>query len=415
MRPDSRAAWIWAVLATGAGFAGRAFADDAHEWLERMNTALMTRSYVGDFFHVQDGRVEALRIIHRVERGEVRERLVSLDGSGREFIRTGTELACYLPDKKTVLVEERPAGDSLFANLPAFDHGAAGSYELQSHERARLMGRDTRVITVTPHDEFRYGYRLWIDESTAMPLKTQLCDEHGNVIEQVVFAHITLPERIPDSDFLPGISTHGFRWLRHEPKPVTSGVPNPAVGPDNAGNWSALRLPPGFRMTTRTSQPMPGSAGPVTHLVFSDGLASVSVFVESGAAPEGTSGEALSRVGSSSAYSTVVEGHQVTAVGEVPPETVRYIASSVQQQMPAGVPGAPTIAPTTIATVAPAAMAPPLPERTIAAPTMPESTTGALAGALPDPARAGFAGDPGTLGLPPGQFGPGPLSLNPGR
>jgi hypothetical protein len=83
--------------------------------------------------------------------------------------------------------------------------------------------------------------------------------------------------------------------------------------------------------------------------------------------------------------------------------------------MPAGVPGAPTIAPTTIATVAPAAMAPPLPERTIAAPTMPESTTGALAGALPDPARAGFAGDPGTLGLPPGQFGPGPLSLNPGR
>jgi len=366
-----------------------------------MNTALMTRSYVGDFFHVQDGRVEALRIIHRVERGEVRERLVSLDGSGREFIRTGSELACYLPDKKTVLVEQRPAGDSLFANLPAFDHGAAGSYELQSHERARLMGRDTRVITVTPHDEFRYGYRLWIDESTAMPLKTQLCDEHGNVIEQVVFAHITLPERIPDSDFLPGISTHGFRWLRHEPKPATAAVPNsvsgPVAGPENAGTWEALRLPPGFRMTTRTSQPMPGSAGPVTHLVFSDGIASVSVFVESSAVPEGASGEALSRVGSSSAYSTVVEGHQVTAVGEVPPETVRYIASSVQQQMPAGLAGGPTMAPTPIA------------------PTAPEPTTVALPGAPPYPARAGFAGDPGSLGVPPGQFGPGPLSLNPGR
>jgi sigma-E factor negative regulatory protein RseB len=401
MRPDSRAAVIWAVLATGAGFAGRAFADDAHEWLERMNTALMTRSYVGDFFHVEDGRVEALRIIHRVERGEVRERLVSLDGSGREFIRTGTELACYLPDKKTVLVEQRPAGDSLFANLPAFDRGAAGSYELQSHERARLMGRDTRVITVTPHDEFRYGYRLWIDESTAMPLKTQLCDEHGNVIEQVVFAHITLPERIPDSDFLPGISTHGFRWLRHEPKPATAAVPNPVsgpvAGPENAATWEALRLPPGFRMTTRTSQPMPGSAGPVTHLVFSDGLASVSVFVESSAVPKGASGEALSRVGSSSAYSTVVEGHQVTAVGEVPPETVRYIASSVQQQIPEGLAGGPTMAPTPMA------------------PTTPEPPTVPLPGAPPYPARAGFAGDPGSLGVPPGQFGPGPLSLNPGR
>jgi hypothetical protein len=77
---------------------------------------------------------------------------------------------------------------------------------------------------------------------------------------------------------------------------------------------------------------MPGSSGPVTHLVFTDGLASVSVFVESAAAPAGLRGESLSRVGSSSAYSTVVDGHQVTAVGEVPLETVRYIASSVQQQ-----------------------------------------------------------------------------------
>ena len=90
-----------------------------------------------------------------------------------------------------------------------------------------------------------------------------------------------------------------------------------------------MRLPPGFRMTLRSAQSMPGATGPVEHLVFSDGLASVSVFVES--AVEGKSPmSGPARVGSSSAFSTTVGGHQVTAVGEVPPETVRVIASSLK-------------------------------------------------------------------------------------
>src|SRR5215475_8927639 len=85
--------------------AGVAMADEPGKWLERMNEALTTRNYDGTFSHWQGGRVEMLRIIHRVQNGAVSERLVSLDGSGREFIRTGSNLACYLPDKKTVVVE----------------------------------------------------------------------------------------------------------------------------------------------------------------------------------------------------------------------------------------------------------------------------------------------------------------------
>ena len=82
--------------------------------------------------------------------------------------------------------------------------------------------RDTRVITVTPKDEFRYGYRLWIDESTAMPLKTQLCDAHGHVIEQIVFASLTLSSRIPDTAFKPEVSTEGFQWVRDRAGPVAA-------------------------------------------------------------------------------------------------------------------------------------------------------------------------------------------------
>ena len=83
-------------------------AEEPIKWLERMNQALTTRNYDGTFSHWQGGKVEMLRIIHRVQDGAVDERLVSLDGSGREFIRSGRDLACYLPDKKTVLIGAPP-------------------------------------------------------------------------------------------------------------------------------------------------------------------------------------------------------------------------------------------------------------------------------------------------------------------
>jgi len=284
------------------------------------------------FSHWQDGRVEMLRIVHRNQNGQITERLASLDGSGREFIRTGTELTCYLPDRRTVLVETQSGEQgSLLASFPTFDEKSAGFYDIQELVRTRLNRRTTRVIAVTPRDEFRYGYRLWIDELTAMPLKTQLCDAHGRVIEQVVFASLTLASHIPDSAFRPEVATDGFQWLRNDPH---------TVGPDLANTsalWSALKLPPGFRMTMRSAQVMPGARDPVSHLVFTDGLASVSVFVESRSEvlrPNQQPVSGVANVGSASAFSTVIDGHKVTAVGEVPPETVRFIASSVKRSEP---------------------------------------------------------------------------------
>lgn len=308
-------------------------AEEPSQWLERMNQALTARNYDGTFSHWHGGKVEMLRIIHRVQDGAVAERLVSLDGSGREFIRSGSDLACYLPDKRTVLVEKRPADESLLGGFPAVNSQTASFYDIQEVARTRLNRRDTRVITVAPKDEYRYGYRLWIDESTAMPLKTQLCDGKGRVIEQIVFASLTLSSRIPDSAFKPDVSTAGFQWLRNDATPAKE-------TPENASLvWNALKLPPGFKMAARSAQVMPGSTDPVSHLVFSDGLASVSVFVETETKSEvsedgQTVTEESTRLGSSSVYSTVTGGRKVTAVGEVPPATVRSIASSFSSQSP---------------------------------------------------------------------------------
>ena len=134
--------WALAGAAHGADPAQRTSADAVHpqkispvdapaQWLERMNQALTTRNYDGTFSHWQGGRVEMLRIIHRVQDGTVSERLASLDGSGREFIRTGASLACYLPDKRTVVVEQRPQRESL-VGFPALNEQAASFYDIRA-------------------------------------------------------------------------------------------------------------------------------------------------------------------------------------------------------------------------------------------------------------------------------------------
>jgi sigma-E factor negative regulatory protein RseB len=324
-----------AVVALGCLGAAAALADEPVQWLTRMNQALTTRNYDGTFTHWHGGQVEMLRIIHRVQDGTVSERLAALDGSGREFIRTGSSLACYLPDKRTVVVEQRPQAQPL-VGFPAVNEHTANFYDIKQVARVRLNRHDTHLITVTPRDEYRYGYRLWIDDATAMPLKTQLCDAHGEVIEQIVFSNLNVVAHIADAAFRPDFSTEGFQWVRDVRTP-----PPPAA--DSAA-WTALHLPPGFYMSMRAAQTLPGSSQPVDHLVFTDGVASVSVFVEhrelalqtqgvASPAPEAQAPVAeVAEVGSSSAFSTVVDGHKITAVGEVPPATVQFIATQVKAQ-----------------------------------------------------------------------------------
>ena len=149
-RHSKRLVWFVTGLTVAAGVA---VADEPREWLERMNQALISRNYDGVFSHWQGGHVEMLRIIHRLQDGEITERLVSLDGSGREFIRSGAELACYLPDQRTVVVEKRSEGRPLLGNFPSFDETSAGVYDIEELKRTRFNRRNTRVIAVTPRDD----------------------------------------------------------------------------------------------------------------------------------------------------------------------------------------------------------------------------------------------------------------------
>jgi sigma-E factor negative regulatory protein RseB len=314
-----------ALLLAGSSMAAEPARPAPQDWLMRMERALETRNYQGVFVHQHSGQAQSLRILHRNAANSVDERILMLDGTGREFIRHGNELVCYLPDQRAVLVDNNPDSGGLLAEFRRIDTGSSGQYRVRELPATNFSGRAVRVIAVESRDRFRYGYRLWIDEKSAMPLKTQLRSARNEIIEQLWFTELTLPRQISDASFKPQTDATDYQWLRHE-RPSNLAATQTA---DTAG-WQAADLPPGFRMTVRSQQQLPGREAPVTHLVFSDGLASVSVFVEQGTAEPGAAGDAgdVRRLGSSSAYSTVVSGYRVTAIGEVPPDTVRAIASS---------------------------------------------------------------------------------------
>ena len=323
---------LTAIVAAAWAMSQAVAADDARGLLERMERSLATRNYQGTFVHEHDGQSETLKIVHRVVGNEVAERIASMDGSGREIVRRNGELRAYFPDRRLVLVESGPKEGLLLNDLRRLDNAASQMYRLHEEAATRISGRAARVIAVEPQDDMRYGYRVWIDESSAMPLKTQLRTLAGRVVEQLVFTELTLPAHIAETMLQARVMARDYRWLRHDTAALAS---QPAIDSAAGTTWDAVRLPPGFRLTANSMQILAGASAAVTHLVFSDGVASVSVFVEPQRAadldsPSLPAAATLTNLGPSSALSVEVNGHWVTAIGEVPPATVRAIASSMR-------------------------------------------------------------------------------------
>ncbi len=296
---------------------------DARVWLERMAQALVERNYDGRFIHSTETQSETMRIVHRNQGGKIIERLVSLDGLGREYIRTNSEVTYYMPDKRAVLVESRADSDALLTLIPEYQPGLEAYYDISTGPTTKVLERKAQLVTVQPRDQYRYGYRLWLDAETAMPLKSQLFDRQGKVVEQMAFAELALREHVADRDVSPGVNAGGYEWTRHEVRRRT--VTQDVVG------WRVTNLPPGFKLKVTRLQPVMGSNVPVRHLVYSDGLATVSMFIEQVAARDDNS-TGLQKVGSAYAFHSDVQGYQITAVGEVPAVTVKSMVSSLTRE-----------------------------------------------------------------------------------
>ena len=314
--------WLVVVLLTAAGqvFAG----ESARQWLDEMSAALQTLDYDGTFVYLHDDKLETMRIVHQLTEGGEKERLVSLTGSPREVLRDDRAVTCIMPDNKSVMIgKSRPRQP--FPVVPKDLDALSRYYDLEDAGEDRMTGYVTRVIKVKPKDALRYGYRFWIDTDTRMLIKFDLTGVNGRAIEQVMFTSLGIGNSIPATALKPSLTGDGYTWYRQE---------NPGRKPQkntDVPGWTVDDLPVGFMMTNFQYKRMRQDGESAEHMVFSDGLATVSVYVEK--LPEGkTPVTGLSSMGAMNAYRAQLEGYQVTVVGEVPRATVQMIARSVSRR-----------------------------------------------------------------------------------
>lgn len=290
------------------------------EWLDRMSDAVAVMSYEGTVIRRQNGTSDTLKVARKIVDGVINERLTTQEGNGLEIIRVGNEVHCILPDKQTVLVEEWNNQSTLFSALPTSDVRYAAQYDVSLVREDRVAGRSAVMLAIRPHDEFRFGHRIWLDQKTAFPLKTQLLDVNGDIIEQVKFAEIRFGSKVSQNVLMPSVSIESFTWYK-EPARYRQ--------VDIDTSWNSVDIPPGFRTMSTKTEIESATESSVTHIVYSDGLADVSVFITQ-EDDKGLTG--ASTLGTSNSYGTQLGGFQITVVGKVPASTVARIATSMQQR-----------------------------------------------------------------------------------
>ncbi len=313
-----------AVTALFLGFVLQATAADepatAEQLISRMSIAAKQLNYDGVFVYQRGEHTDSMRIIHRTKNGRSLERLVSLSGAAREVLRDGERVICIFPENQAVLVEESRPKQILPTEFSQPIEAMAEHYDFRLLGADRIAGRQTRVVAIEPKGQFRYGYRLWIDDASGLLLKSNIVDSAGTALEQIQFTHIETPQSIADELLEPDISGRGYSWVTYEETDVQNAK--------QSDRWTVEWLPAGFRMSEQQMQAMSASHSPVNHMVYTDGLAMVSIFVDK-LEQQDERLRGFSSMGAVNAYSTMFQEYQITVVGEVPSATVSKIAASV--------------------------------------------------------------------------------------
>jgi sigma-E factor negative regulatory protein RseB len=294
---------------------------DARDMVRQMAMATKTLSYDGTFVYLRGNNLTSMRVIHKGGPGGERERLISTTGTAKEVIRTDQEVQCFFPGDRSVMVEKRHAGGLLGPGVPQPIEKVSDNYDYRILGGDRVAGRPTWVIGIESKRKDLYGYRLWIDTTTKLMLKSEALDSTGSVLEQVLYTEIAFPKEISDELLKPSVTGQGYTWHTHEPS-------HQVAAEDVLPKWQVQWLPEGFSMQGHQAHELKTGGEHVDHMVFTDGLATVSVFFEK-LKSEKDKIEGLSTFGAVNTFSTVTGPYQVTVVGELPSATIQRIASSV--------------------------------------------------------------------------------------
>lgn len=292
--------------------------------LQRMSQASRQLTYSGTFVYRGGSRMETSSIAHTQLEGRELERIEVLDGSPREVIRDGDEIKCFFPEDNRVIVENRTAQRRFPALLPAGLGDLQDHYLIRVGGNGRIAGMTSRIIRLEPRDGFRYGHEFWMDAGSGLLLKASIISEQDEVLESFAFTQVQVGGMLGRDAFRPRFSGAANMFMRQVRTAEVNG---------NELGWNFRAGVPGFRQVSAMKrQSMAGQAEGL-HILFSDGLASISVFIEPGVSGDNMAhAEGVTRLGALSVYRRAIDGYRLVVMGEVPAITVRRLGDGIERR-----------------------------------------------------------------------------------
>lgn len=294
-----------------------------NEWLARMHEASRQRAYMGTLVVSSGTVMSASRIWHVCDGAQQMERVETLTGAPRTTIRRNNEVITFVPETKVAWVEKRESL-GLFPELLRMPSNQIPEfYGVREGGGERVAGHLADVVEIVPKDALRFGYRIWAEKKSGLMVKMQTLGEQGAVLEQVAFSELQLDAPVRMDQLQQAMrDTKGYELRRPMLKKTTA----------EAEGWRLKEPVPGFMSMsshTRESE-APGTGAAPLQWVFSDGLASVSLFVEP-FNPALHTQETVAVMGATHSLTRRVGNQWLTAMGEVPHATLRRFATALER------------------------------------------------------------------------------------
>lgn len=315
------------VLLGSIGCAGYVKAEagaplDAMAWLQKIAAASRQVNYAGTFVYQHGNQSETSRIAHLVNAGGESERLEILDGPPREIIRNNDNVTCYLPDSRTVVIEKR-VGRRFPAAFPEQVTGIADNYAIRKGGQDRVAGYDCQTIILEPRDNLRYGHKFCVELKTGLPLRARMYSDGNELVESFAFTQLTLGSGV-SRDMLKSRYAGKSQAWRVDKSALEQSETSADTG------WVLKNQLAGFSKLTEMRRSIAGRAVAVSHIVYSDGLAAISIFIEP--MPKSPPPTGATYQGAVNIYVRSQADQMVTVVGEAPARTVRQIAESLSSK-----------------------------------------------------------------------------------
>ena len=292
---------------------------EAIELVGKMRDALIKSNYMGIFVYTNGQKMQTMHVAHEWKNGTERSHISALSGTPREILRDQKYVTCVWPEAGAAVREPVSADRDFELPIPSDTDKLSSYYRFSLGDMDRVASQPCRSVAVEPMDNYRFGHEYCIDEKTGMPLRIQTVNSEGQTIEQLVFTDISFPEVIDEQRFTLASDISSY----HIAEAATS-----TKWGSGKNKYKFNGLPIGFKVDSFVNQPASESEPGFHQLILSDGLAKVSLFISSYVHEQPMQGKLKS--GAMHVMSTNRDGHELTAIGEVPERTLQVVLDTIQ-------------------------------------------------------------------------------------